>query len=272
MIVEGLALVAGVDDGLGDALRALEAVEDRGGRDGLLQMLGRDHDEGGNAVDADALGDRRVAGDLGRRDDEDRGVAEAGEAVGGDLDQAVVDAAVADEEQDEGLVRLPGAQDRAGQRPGGGRGLADGGERRGERFRAGGFARVTPPSLAPSTGSPEVAPARPAVASLEPADSSSLPPPLEESRKKPTATISTPTTPSCASGLLLSCSLIRSLISSTTRARGLSPRMFSCVERHARLGPRPVRTRPGLPWGLDPFPKRAYTCHNRHGLMGRHST
>jgi hypothetical protein len=83
MIVQRPALVAGVDDGLGDALRALEPVADRGGRDALLQVLGRDDDERRYAVDADALGDRGVAGDPGSGDDEDRRVAEAGEAVGG---------------------------------------------------------------------------------------------------------------------------------------------------------------------------------------------
>ena len=77
-------------------------------------MLGRDHDQSRHAVDPDALGDRGIAGDLGRGDNEDRGVAETGQAVGGGLDQAVVDATVANEEQDEGLVRLPGIEDRTG--------------------------------------------------------------------------------------------------------------------------------------------------------------
>ena len=69
----------------------------------LVSRFGRDHDQGRHPVDADALGDRRVAGDLarpGRRRRRRRG--SAAEALDAAADEAVVDAAVADEEQDDG--------------------------------------------------------------------------------------------------------------------------------------------------------------------------
>ena len=113
VVGERPAVIARVDHRLHDALRALEAVVDRGGVVAVVEALRADHDERRDPVEVDALGDRDVAGELVGGDDEGRDVRSS--LRGGATrfgDQAVVDAAVADEEQRHGVAGVEGGDHR----------------------------------------------------------------------------------------------------------------------------------------------------------------
>src|SRR6185503_16727652 len=113
VVIDCRALVSGVDDRLFHAGRALEPVLHRRVGNAAAEVLRADDHKSRSPVHLDALADRGVTGDLTCGNDERGDVGEAIEPIDRAGDQAVVDAAVFDEQKDDDFAGPEGGRDRA---------------------------------------------------------------------------------------------------------------------------------------------------------------
>src|SRR5436189_3948852 len=106
------ALVESVANGLNDAVGAPEPVADARGRSAVAEGPRANHDQRRHPIDADALGDPRVARDLAGVGDEDGESVVAPQPLDAGADRRVIDALVADDEEDDRLAVGVCARDR----------------------------------------------------------------------------------------------------------------------------------------------------------------